>query len=114
MADAGSIGTYQTAGQRAAGSPWSGAAQAIGGPSQYLAWRGAGSISGTVKEGGVAKPNARVSLYSRASGMLISRQQASSTGTFSFTGLEAGLDEYTVVAWDDAFNALVFDTVTPV
>lgn len=73
-----------------------------------------GAISGTVKEAGVAIAGAWVALYDRRNGQLIARQQSSGSGTFSFTALPLGAANYYVVALDPAFNALIFDQVTPV
>lgn len=103
MADHGSIGTYQAL----FGTSQTGFGYNDGTPLS-------GVISGTVKENGVAEPYAWVALYYRRSGQLIARQQASATGTFSFTGLEPGLNEYYVVALNDGFNALVYDIVAAV
>lgn len=106
MADHGSIGTYRQTQFYAIPLPtWARDHRAL------TAIPITGTISGTVKEAGVAKPWAWVALYYRKSGVLIGRQRASATGTFLFAGLEAGVDEYYVVALDDGFNALVFDIV---
>lgn len=127
MADAGAIGTYYTAGQYGAGSPWSGNASPLYKTASYarplpmvlgatLNSSVAGVISGTVKQNGVALPNAWVALYYRKNGQLIARQQADAVGVFSFSDLETGLSDYYVVALDDnpTFNALIFDTVAAI
>jgi hypothetical protein len=125
MADAGSIATYRQAGQYAVGSPWSGAALPLYKTLSYerplpmtagstLNTSMAGVISGTVKQNGVALPNALVALYYRRNGQLIARQQASVAGTFSFSNLEVGLSDYYVVALDAGFNALIYDTIQAV
>jgi hypothetical protein len=105
MADAGSIGTYRTLYYARPLPMWVGAT---------LNSSVAGVISGTVKQSGVALPYAMVALYYRVNGQLVARQRASATGTFSFGDLQTGLNDYYVVALDDTYNALVFDTVAAV
>lgn len=70
-----------------------------------------GTMSGTVKENGVAVPFAMVALYYRKNSQLIARTKASATGTFSFQYLEPGVNEYYAVATHNPFNALIFDRV---
>jgi len=131
MPDAGSIGTYQTAGRYAAGNPWSGAASPLYKTLAYARnlptwaddYRGlalipvTGTLSGVVKESGV--PVSRwVRLYYRPNGFSVSAVNTASDGVFSFTGLDPGA-KYLVVAFDDLNlspdrNAQVFDLLTPV
>lgn len=108
MADAGSIGTYQTLSYARPLPIWAADYRGL------LNIPVTGVISGTVKENGVALPNAQVALYYRVNGQLVARQRASATGTFSFSNLEPGVNDYYVVALDDTFNALVFDAVAAV
>ena len=73
-----------------------------------------GTLSGTVKENGVAIPYAWVALYYRKNGQLIARTKATEAGVFSFQYLEPGVNDYYVVAVDAPFNAIIFDKVPAV
>lgn len=76
-----------------------------------------GTISGTVKNGGVALPFAKVVLYYRPNNQLISRRVASDAGAYSFNGLRVGVADYYAIAIDPdnlTFNSLIFDRLAPV
>lgn len=109
MSDLGSIGTYKSlVGLGRIVAVWANDYRGL------INITAAGTISGTVKENGVAKPYAFVALSYRKNGLLINTVKASATGTFSFSGLEVGVNDYYVVALDAGFNALIYDIVAAV
>lgn len=77
-----------------------------------------GTFSGTVKEGGVAVPNAVVRVYERASGFFVAQTKTNALGEFQFTGQRQGVNDYYVIALDPdggaLYNGLIFDRVAPV
>lgn len=78
----------------------------------YLATPVTGMLSGTC-----SKPNARIMLYSRQSGLPIAFTFAAADGGYAFTGLDqSDAAGYFAVALDPAAadNALVYDLLTPV
>lgn len=76
-----------------------------------------GSITGSVKEGLTAIPYCTVHLYYRPSGERIAGTITDSSGNFTFTGLQASVSQYFVVALDPdggtTYNALIYDRVSP-
>lgn len=77
-----------------------------------------GTLSGAVKEAGVAVPYAVVRLYYRPNGILIDQALCDASGLFSFSGIEEGVSDYYVIALDPdggtQYNAVIFDRLSPV
>ena len=75
------------------------------------------TISGTVTDGGSNVGGVIVYLHQRSSGMPLGRTISKSDGTFSFPLCRASSADHYVVAIDKdggtAYNALIFDQVTP-
>lgn len=70
-----------------------------------------GYIEGFVTVSGIAWPNVVVRLYYNVDGLLISSTKSDDTGYFRFNMLEYNKDYYTVLAYKDGFNAIVYDGV---
>lgn len=76
-----------------------------------------GTIAGQVQENGVPVVGRTVFLYYRPTGRLITQTKSDSSGNYSFTGLEPGVNKYFVVAINLEplqFDAVVHDTITPI
>jgi hypothetical protein len=133
VADAGSIGTYQTLSYGTAGSTWSGAAVPVyrtlsygrplpvwayvQGQTELLTTPVTGTISGTVKVNGTPVPLYWVRVYYRPNGLPARSGKTDANGNFSFTDLDPGA-QYFVIAFDDLnqspdYNAQIFDLVLP-
>lgn len=73
-----------------------------------------GQMVGTVKEEGVAVGGKRVMLFYRPTGKLISTALSAADGTFTFTGLEPGSNDYFIVSVNAeplVYDAVVHDAV---
>ena len=77
-----------------------------------------GVVAGTVLVGVSPLANAEVWLFHRVSRQPVGRTQTNAQGEFSFVELCTAADAYFAVAFDpdggEAFNALIFDKLTPV
>lgn len=71
-----------------------------------------GVISGVVRVEGVLWPNALVRLYYNIDGMPISYTYTDENGAFYFNYLEVGKSYYSVIAYKDGFNALIYNEIT--
>lgn len=74
-----------------------------------------GSIQGQVQENGVAVANRRVFLYYRPTGQLISQTMSDTSGNYSFTSLEPGVNKYYIVGLNVLplqYDAVVHDTIS--
>lgn len=77
----------------------------------------AGTISGSVVDGGSPVPYAIVRLYYRQNGVFIGGSRADSSGNFSISGLDpADSASYFCVAFDPddgiQYNAVIYDRLT--
>lgn len=76
-----------------------------------------GSIGVTVLEAGIPVRAARVHVHLRSSGALVARGNTNASGQVTFTQLDQTSDNYYVIAFDPdggtAYNALIYDRVTP-
>lgn len=82
-----------------------------------------GALSGTVKREGTVIANAWVFLYYRKNSIYIGATRSASDGSFIFSptvrpyiGLNKSVSDYFVLAIDpqSAFNAIIYDLLTPV
>lgn len=77
-----------------------------------------GTLSGSVREGGVPVPNCVVRCYERSSGNMVLQVRTDSLGEFDIPGVQKTDPNYYVVALDPdggaLYNALIFDRVIPV
>jgi len=73
-----------------------------------------GVINVSVTILGANAPYIKVHLYLHRTGLLVQSQKTDVNGVATFTGLVKGSPEYFAVAvTDQAFNAVVFDKLTP-
>ena len=70
-----------------------------------------GYIEGTVTVSGTVWPNVKVRLYYNVDGLLIDITKSDENGYFRFNTLEIGKSYYTVVAFKEGFNAIIYDRV---
>lgn len=74
-----------------------------------------GTLSGTVKESGILQANAIVSVYYRGNGNLVARVITDSNGAWSVPNLDKSIAGYYAVAQtESAYNAIIYDKLTPV
>lgn len=74
-----------------------------------------GTLSGTVKEMGVLKTSAIVSLYYRLNGNLVARVKTDLNGAWSIPNLDKSVaDYYAVAQTENSYNAIIYDKLTPV
>lgn len=121
MADQGNIGQLDTSFSKKKHPGWIGPGWST---QTYMSKDCAGTISGVVKENGVAKAGAWVYLFWRGDEgifnmvSLITRVKSAADGSFSFNGLDTTSDAYFVVALDPQggtqYNIARADKVTPV
>lgn len=71
-----------------------------------------GYIEGTVSVSGVAVPNVSVKLYYEPSGYFVSAMDTGADGVFRFDNLRVSDHKFTVLAYHDDFNALIYSGVT--
>ncbi len=117
MADLGAIGkaTGNSAFAFAAGANFTGGCRAMTPGAQHRQL-GLGTISGTVKENGVAVEGATVMCFHRDSKIQADRTLTLANGSFSFTALESG-QAYYCIAFDPAsgvvYDDLVYSLIIP-
>lgn len=80
----------------------------------FFAVNRAGTINGTVLDGSVPVPYAKVRLYHKPNGMLIRMAICTDAGAFQFKGLDKASSDYFAVAHYPNDNAQVYDSITPV
>lgn len=73
-----------------------------------------GHIEGTVKVEGVIWANVVVRLYYNVNGLLICVTKSDNSGHFRFDNLEVGKGYYSVTAYHEGFNAVIYDQIRPV
>lgn len=88
------------------------------GGAETLAYDCTGVVNGTALVGTAPVPGAEVWLFHRTSRMPVRRTITNANGEFTFTNLYKAASAYFAVAFDpdsgEAFNALIFDKLTPV
>lgn len=79
----------------------------------FFAVNRAGAFNGTVLDGSVPVPYAKVHLYHKPNGMLIKTAICTDAGAFQFKGLDKASSDYFAVAHYPNDNAQVYDSITP-